>query len=116
MNAQEERDGVKAALDEELERIRFAGSAQVLERTHPRGWRRRLHAFWNKELEIPVVPLAAMAAVLAGTLLWGRLRNEPDSGMADSGMNRVLVEEGANVYWKDEYERAVASIATEDSR
>ncbi|MFC4807981.1 hypothetical protein [Paenibacillus sp. GCM10023250] len=112
----EARDRLKAALEEELGRIRFTGHAQVIRRTHPRGWLRRLEAIWNMELELPVIPLAALAVVLAGTLFFGRIRGASttvDPLAPDS--ERVLVYEGNNVYWKDDYERAVASIETENS-
>ncbi|QHW29863.1 hypothetical protein GZH47_02800 [Paenibacillus rhizovicinus] len=118
MNEREqgERAGVKAALDRELGRLLFSGQEKVLGQTHPRGLQSRLHAIWNKELEIPLVPAAAIIAVLAGTLVLGRMRSDPIVDRTDSAVNRVLVVEGKNVYWQDDYERAVASIEAEDSR
>ncbi|NBD23109.1 hypothetical protein [Paenibacillus glycinis] len=116
MNGQDRQETMKSALDEELNPLRFGGRARVLERTHPRGWRGRLSAWWNKELVIPVVPVAAVVALLAGSLLVGRLRGMSEDGRPGPSANRVLVKEGENYYWQDEYEKAVASIETEDSR
>ncbi|QHT60892.1 hypothetical protein GXP70_13660 [Paenibacillus lycopersici] len=108
---------MKAALDQELEPLRFSdrARAQVLRSTHPRGLSGKLLALWNKELEIPVVPVTAAVAVLAGMLFFGRLRGVPSEERPDSAVQRVLVVEGSNVYWQDEYEKAVASIGLEQS-
>ncbi|MDF2719401.1 MAG: hypothetical protein K0R28_6326, partial [Paenibacillus sp.] len=51
-----DKEPVKARLDEELRDLRFQGAANVLARTHPRTWAERIRAIWNKEIEIPVVP------------------------------------------------------------
>ncbi|MFC4597606.1 hypothetical protein [Cohnella hongkongensis] len=100
-------------LREELEELRFGGQENVLRRVRPRSWRDRLLALWNKELEIPVVPLGLSFAVILAVVAAAQLRN-PDGGEEDASMDRrQLIEVGGNTYWKDEYEKAVASIESE---
>ncbi|MFB9275693.1 hypothetical protein [Cohnella cellulosilytica] len=98
-------------LREELDELRFGGQEDVLRRTHPRSWRDRLLALWNKELEVPVVPLGLSFAVLLAVVAASQLRG-PDDG-DDASTGRQLVEVGGNTYWKDDYERAVASIESD---
>ncbi|MCQ6561075.1 hypothetical protein [Paenibacillus mendelii] len=101
-----ERERMKSRLDEELDGITFTGHAQVRNRTHPRTWRDRLSAFWNKELELPLVPIGAAAALL---LFWG-VSQQPEDSVSEEDLRltqRELIETGGNTYWKDVYEEAV---------
>ncbi len=106
-----ERECMNKRLREELDELRFGGQEGVLRRTHPRSWRDRLLALWNKELEVPVVPLGLSFAVLLAVLAASQPRNPDDGVEAPTG--RQLVEVGGNTYWKDDYERAVASIESD---
>ncbi|TNJ54506.1 hypothetical protein FE784_39900 [Paenibacillus hemerocallicola] len=107
-----DKEPVKARLDEELRDLRFQGAANVLARTHPRTWAERIRAIWNKEIEIPVVPSGAAVAVLLLMLAIQQTAN-PDPEQA-APRNRQLVEAGGNTYWKDEFERAVANAENQN--
>jgi hypothetical protein len=108
-----ERESMNKRLREELDGLRFGGQEDVVRRTHPRSWRDRLRALWNKELEIPVVPLGLSFAVILAVVAASQLRSPEDDGDAASGEARQLIEVGGNTYWKDDYERAVASIESD---
>ncbi|GAA3401699.1 hypothetical protein ACFFNY_13210 [Paenibacillus hodogayensis] len=99
---------LRERLREELEPLRFDAVEQVVRRTHPRTFGQRLRAWWNKELEIPVVPGGAAVAMVL--FLFGiqqaaspHKRNEAAAG------TRQLVEAGGSMYWKDQLEKAVPS-------
>jgi len=104
-----ERESMNKRLQEELGGLRFGGQENVLRRTHPQTWRDRLLALWNKELELPVVPLGLSFVVLLAVAAASQLRSS-DDGSEAADNRRELVEVGGNTYWKDDYEKAVASI------
>ncbi|MED5015781.1 hypothetical protein P9847_00500 [Paenibacillus chibensis] len=105
---QEQQFNLKEQLESELSGLRFTREAEVIKRTHPVTFRGRLRAFWNKELELPVVPLGtAFALLLTSTFLYHAVR-PPKSGPEMSGevpQQRELVKSGGSIYWKDEIER-----------
>ncbi|TVY01194.1 hypothetical protein [Cohnella terricola] len=110
-----ERERIKNRLDEELGGLQFGGQEETLRRTHPRSWRDRLRAFWNKEIEVSLLPLgASLAVILAVAAIYQLSDAKNDSGDTDWRDGRQLVEAGGNTYWKDDYERAVASIEGND--
>ncbi|UVI29592.1 hypothetical protein [Paenibacillus spongiae] len=101
-----DEQGIKSRLDEELAEIKFTGHARVRNRTHPRTWRDKASAFWNKELELPLLPIGAAAALL---LFWAASL-QPDDSSTEGEIQlagRELIEAGGNTYWKDVYEEAV---------
>ncbi|MCI3923012.1 hypothetical protein MO973_22575 [Paenibacillus sp. TRM 82003] len=105
---------MKKALDAELDPIRFAGRDEVLRRTTAPGRRERLRAWWETELELPLAPVGAAAALLLAVGIgWfaSYAPGEPgeDGSTADAGV-KELIEAGGNTYWKDDYERAVAML------
>ncbi|RXZ81635.1 hypothetical protein EBB07_13305 [Paenibacillaceae bacterium] len=86
--------------------MKFHSSETVIRRTHPKTWHERLKKFWNKELELPVLPLGAAFTLLfifAVTTLPGGNRNPVNPEPFKEG----LIEAGGNIYWKKDYERAV---------
>lgn len=108
-----ERESMNKRLREELEELRFGGQEDVVRRTHPRSWRDRLLELWNKELELPVVPLGLSFVILLAVATASQLRSSDDGSEAVDN-RRELVEVGGNTYWKDDYERAVAAIENKD--
>jgi hypothetical protein len=105
-----EREHYKKKLDEELGEIRFTKEAEVLGLTHPRTWRQSLSALWNKEFEISLLPLGMSMAVIIAITAVAQLRSSEESEGPQPGKQRQLIEAGGNTYWKDNYERAVASL------
>ncbi len=97
---------VKQQLDEELMDIHFTRTAQVLAHTHPATRWERINALWNKEIELPLVPLG-LASVLLFT--WAAIQavQTLDDGNAHL-QERQLIEAGGNMYWKDDLEKVVA--------
>lgn len=106
-----ERDEFKKQLDEELRSVTFTGHEQVLRQTHPPTRRARLLALWNKELDIPLKPVGAFAAILiAGTVLlyFPQHGTQTQTGQSvQQPGQRELIQAGGNMYWKDIYEQAV---------
>ncbi|QMV43096.1 hypothetical protein [Cohnella cholangitidis] len=107
-----EREFIKNRLDEELSALHFTKENEVLRRTHPRSWKERLTALWNKEIEVPLFPLGASMAVILTVITLTQLQSFMD---ADGSLEeqRQLIEAGGNTYWKDDYEKAVASVESD---
>lgn len=104
-----EREAIKQQLDDELNEIQFTGHERVILQTHPLAFGARLFSLWNKEIEIPVKPLGAIAVLfLVATLALHQpgMGNTPQQSMQPSEQ-RELIEAGGNMYWKDIYEQAV---------
>ncbi|AIQ51014.1 hypothetical protein [Paenibacillus sp. FSL R7-0331] len=104
-----ERETLRQRLEEELAHVTFSGHERVLKQTHPPTVRARLSALWNKELDIPLKPLSAAAAVLAtGILLFYTPQiTTKQQQSVELQERRELIETGGNTYWKDLYEQAV---------
>lgn len=105
-----EREDIKQRLEEELRPVTFSGHDTVLRQTHPHTLRARLLALWDKELEIPLRPLGAAAAILLTSAL---IIYSPRAGSGKQqqaipqSQQRELLEIGGNTYWKNIYEQAV---------
>jgi len=97
---------LKEQLEVELKELRFTGQDSVLRRTHPQTWRDRLLILWNKELELPLLPLGMTAALLLTLVAVGRMDARDGNTMAVQD-RRELVEVAGNIYWKEDYEKAV---------
>ena len=94
MNHQNERKQIKQALDQELSGTAFSKKAAVLRRTHPKTRKEKLDALWNREVQVPLIPLGAalFLMITAGTLV----------GMpGDHEEERELIERGGSYYWSD---------------
>ncbi|WP_256758917.1 hypothetical protein [Cohnella sp. WQ 127256] len=107
-----EQEFIKEQLDEELGEMRFSKGVEVLERTHPRTWRTRWKALWNKELELPILPVGIGVAIILAVVMINQL-GDAQEGIDASITNqkqRQLIEAGGNTYWKDEFEKAVGSV------
>ncbi|MBM4764401.1 hypothetical protein [Bacillus sp. B15-48] len=99
----DEKKQIKAQLDRELQEVKFTKQQKVLNRTHPISFKQRLLALWNKELEVPLLPVSSviiLTFLVFGMFAWN---NEPHTSLSQ----RELVEAGGNTYWKDELEKVV---------
>ena len=85
---------LKQAIDEELSDVTFNGKDAVLRRTHPKTNQEKLSALWNKEVQVPLIPLGAalFLMITAGTLV---------SIPGDDEAERELIERGGSYYWSD---------------
>jgi len=98
-----EKEKMKQQLDKELQHIQFTKQQEVLKRTHPVDFKERLASLWNKEIEIPILPVCTVITILFLSFgFWG-FTNEKEH----QPLQRELVEAGGNVYWKDQLEKAV---------
>lgn len=88
----------KKEVDHELQHERFSSKEDVLERVRkPVTLKEKIHAVWNKEIEIPVVPLAT-SIVLAVTMIvvpYTSKSPQPKTG---------IVEIDGSYYWQDRVE------------
>ena len=109
-----ERKRVREQLDEELSELRFQGHEEVLKRLQPVAWRERLRELWNREIEVPLVPVGLMVALIAGASLWLRQPPSVQDTSADLPKKTELIEVAGNVYWKEDYERMIASVENSD--
>lgn len=110
-----EQANVKAQLDAELSELRFQGSERVFRSVGRVTFRQKLRAFWNAEVGLPVLPLAAIVVIAAGTWMFSRIRPEqPGAGTAEETVAARVIEAGGNHYRQDEYERMVASLENTD--
>jgi hypothetical protein len=98
-----EKERIKKQLEHELKHITFTNQQKVLARTHPVTRKEKLMALWNKEVEIPLLPVGTVLTLLF--LAWGisTFDIEQKTVLAE----RELVEVGGNTYWKDELEKVV---------
>ncbi|TYP74597.1 hypothetical protein [Paenibacillus methanolicus] len=109
-----EQTEMKERLTEELGELYFAGAEKVfMKAARQPDWKQRLRAWWNQEIEIPLIPVAAVCFLLICALLLTRGEKSPKEQLFVHETRR-LIEVGGNTYWIDDYERAVTSIA--DSR
>lgn len=104
-----EREAIKQQLDDELNAVQFTDHERVIRQTHPPTFGARMYSLWNKEIEIPIKPLGAIAVIFLVTSLTLR---QPHIGEAPQQSiqpheQRELIEAGGNTYWKDIYEQAV---------
>jgi len=108
----QEQSILKQELDRELSHLKFSKQADVIRRTHPTTLRGRLRALWNKELELPVIPLGTAFALLftAAFLYHGgrQPKSHPEPVPGGTPEQRVLIEAGGSIYWKDEIERRLS--------
>jgi hypothetical protein len=99
MNSRDEQRKAKQILEEELAQYKFTAGEKVTARTHPKFFREKLDRLWNKEINIPLVPVgAALFLFLSAGSAFIISEAEPDG-------HRELVEKGGNIYWSDLLER-----------
>lgn len=95
---------MKKQLDKELEHLRFTKQRNIMGRMGKPTWKQRLNSLWHKEIEIPLLPVAAfgmMIVLLSGLTFAG---NEISYTTRDSN---ETIKIGGNVYWKEDFEKLV---------
>ncbi|MFD0717295.1 hypothetical protein [Paenibacillus sp. GCM10027626] len=94
-------------LDNELMELTFTARDQVIGRTHPRSRREKLAAWWNKELELSLVPLVPIVAAASLLLFWAMAfySDGPESEVLRK--QRTVIEAGGNMYWDDIFAKKV---------
>lgn len=105
-----EREAIKQLLDDELNEVQFTAHERVIRQTHPPTFGARLSSLWNREIEIPIKPLGAIAVIVlitSLTLLQPHIGVAPHVQSTQQPKQRELIEAGGNTYWKDIYEQAV---------
>lgn len=95
---------LKQQLDHELNHLQFFKHEDVLKQTHPETWRQKAGQLWNKEISIPLLPISAICIVLF--LLFG-YKEIILPEMDNASDEKVLIEVSGNMYWKDDFERAM---------
>lgn len=110
MAMKREQEFIKKRLDDELAMLYFNREEEVLRRTHPRSWHERLKALWNKELEVPLLPIGMSVAMLFAVVAVTQLQDFQNRQDTPSGDHRQLIEAGGNTYWKDDYEKVVNAV------
>ena len=109
-----ERNQVREQLEEELSGLKFRGHEEVMKRLQPVTWRERLQELWNREIEVPLVPVGLMVALIAGASFWLRQPTDVQDPRADHPKKLELIEVAGNVYWKEDYERMIAHAENSD--
>jgi hypothetical protein len=103
-----QREAFKKQLDCEMNDIKFSKQREVMDRLHSITWKQKARSIWNKEMELPLLPLAAICTVICLSLGVKYITNydymsHPVTTKADE-----LVEIAGYVYWKDDLEKMVA--------
>ncbi|UAL48852.1 hypothetical protein [Sutcliffiella horikoshii] len=100
-----EKQAVKERLDQELKDFHFTGCEKVLQKTHTKSFVDKLSSFWNKEIEVPVLPIVVAATLILSTIsLKDDLKNNE---ITTTQAEREIIQIAGYTYWKDDYERAV---------
>ncbi|WP_226680788.1 hypothetical protein [Sutcliffiella horikoshii] len=99
-----EKQAVKERLDHELKDFHFTGCEKVIQKTHAKSFTEKLSSFWNKEIEVPVVPIVVAAVLLFSTI---SLRDDLNGEVRTTQGEREIIQIAGYAYWKDDYERAV---------
>ncbi|WP_404350976.1 hypothetical protein LG311_07865 [Sutcliffiella horikoshii] len=99
-----EKQAVKERLDHELKDFHFTGCEKVIQKTHPKSFVEKLSSFWNKEIELPVLPIVLAATLIFSTI---SLRDDLNSEVTTTQAEREIIQIAGYTYWKDDYERAV---------
>jgi len=100
----EKKRQLKNQLDHELKSLHFSKQKDVLERTHPVTWRQKASKLWNKEINIPLVPVSALCVVLL--LLFG-YKEMILPEMDNTTVEKELIDVAGNMYWKDDFEKVM---------
>ncbi|WP_404432446.1 hypothetical protein [Sutcliffiella horikoshii] len=99
-----EKQAVKEGLDHELKDFHFTGCEKVIQKTHPKSIVEKLSSFWNKEIELPVLPIVVAATLIFSTI---SLKDDLNSEVTTTQAEREIIQIAGYTYWKDDYERAV---------
>jgi hypothetical protein len=100
-----ERQSMRRRLDDELIHLTYDQQESILRRTHPRTWSERARAFWNREVELPLIPIGIVIILMMGWPVYQHV--VPDMKDSINRSSRQMIEVGGSTYWKDAYERAM---------
>ncbi|MEN2768434.1 hypothetical protein [Ornithinibacillus xuwenensis] len=100
-----EKERIKAHLNNELKHTHFTKQQDVLKRVYPHTWKQKIVTLWNKEIQIPIIPITALFVLVMVSV--GSLENSPTDSIDEHNKERVLVDIAGNYYWEDEFERAL---------
>lgn len=96
---------IKQQLDNELEHLTFTKQRAVINHIQQQTWRQKCAAMWNKEIEVPLVPVTTVSFTLL--LCFGiAFSGDSDSTPAHSYSDETI-KVGGNVYWKEDFEELV---------
>lgn len=98
----EERKHVKEKLDAELHHLTFTAQKDVLSRLRQKSWREKFHDLWNKEIEIPIMSLAA-----AFTIVFFMIGVVGKNSSVEHTEYKQLTSVGDYFYWQSELEKLV---------
>lgn len=106
MNKQ--RQTLKKQLDNELKHLTFSNQQDVVDRLQSITWKQKAMLIWNKEIELPLLPIAAICMVICLSL--GMKYIAGNGSISDSTARKTgeLVKIDGYVYWKDDLEKMVA--------
>lgn len=90
-----QRKVIKQQLDDTLEHIHFTAQQDVLHRVRKKQWKEKFTDIWNKEIEIPLLPIGAACMLLFFSMYAGT----SDKGTENN--KKVQVEFGGYVYWEE---------------
>ncbi|KGA97990.1 hypothetical protein AJ85_10715 [Alkalihalobacillus alcalophilus ATCC 27647 = CGMCC 1.3604] len=99
----DEKKRLRKQMDHEMASIRFTSYQAVTIRTHPKSWKNRWTSFMNKEIEISLVMVMAVAIVFVGTIFAQGLFYEQESFENIEGSSFQKI--GENYYTKEQLER-----------
>ncbi|SHF86332.1 hypothetical protein [Ornithinibacillus halophilus] len=97
-----EKKRFKNQLDHELQNIHFNKQEEVLDKAYPTTWKQKLSKLWNKEIDIPLLPVGAVFVLMLFGYGYKDIFNN-DRMYED----KELVEIAGNTYWKDELEKVM---------
>ena len=102
-----QRKALKKQLDNEMNHIKFSKQQEVVGRLRPVSFKQKAQLIWNKEIELPLLPLTAICMVICLSLGVKYFTNydyisDPMTAKADE-----LVEIDGYVYWKEDLEKTV---------
>lgn len=106
---QYEPNHIRKQLENELVDLQFNGQDKVLQRSHPKNWMHRAGKLWNKEIEIPLLPLASVLLLVISISIGSQFidRDDPSSSIPQPAQTKVLVDTGVGIYTYDVLEKAV---------
>ncbi|SET36028.1 hypothetical protein SAMN05216389_109164 [Oceanobacillus limi] len=96
-----EKKQLKNQLENELQSLHFSSQKEVLDQAYPTTWKQKIAQLWNKEIEIPLLPVSAIVALLVCSYGYKEIHMNDENEKQE----KVLVELAGNTYWKDELER-----------
>ncbi len=95
------RKTLKKQLDKEMNQITFSKQQEVMDRLHPLSFKQKALLIWNKEIELPLLPLVAAVVVF---LTLGIKYNDATHIAQPKD---ELVEIDGYRYWKGDLEKMV---------